>query len=58
MVEPGQHETLFGGTIHIWPEGDFSYQPPALFHGTDSLIYGITDGDHSVAGGVISNVTD
>lgn len=49
IADPGLFDTLFGGTVRIWNDGRFSYQPPLDFQGTDAFIYRVTH-DSATAG--------
>jgi hypothetical protein len=45
------------GTLILNPDGSFSYQPDALFTGTDSFTYQLTDGVASVIASVTFSVS-
>ncbi len=48
----GTFATPAGGAITIAPDGAFTYTPLANFHGEDTFVYVITDGDLSASAAV------
>lgn len=56
IAEPGLFDTLFGGTVYLWPDGGFSYEPPPDFTGTDGFTYSVTNSVNSVMGIAIVNI--
>ena len=42
LIQPPNH-----GTLTLGPDGSFSYQPNAEFHGTDEFTYNVSDGNDS-----------
>lgn len=57
VAEPGLFDTLFGGTVRLWPDGGFSYEPPLNYQGSDGFAYSVTNGVDSVMGIAIISIT-
>lgn len=49
--------TSQGGLINIAADGDFTYEPPTNFFGTDTVTYTVTDGVDSAVGVLTITVT-
>jgi gliding motility-associated-like protein len=44
QVEPARLPSQQGGTFEVYKDGFFTYEPPAYYFGTDTVVYTVCDG--------------